>query len=243
MRVDITPGGTFPDYELTDHTKARRKLSELQGNDPMVVVLSRGHYCPKDHQQHLELAAAYSKIAVAYTKIVTISTDNIVESRRVPGLGRRPVDFPLRRRAQGAEGPRHPGVHRPPPRPHDPAYPRAQASTRHPQRLQRLLVLGEAIARGPAPRPPRGDARDPPRLGSEHTWPARGLGGWRPVGVLSRRGPRPRAQDGVAGTAGHGSALVFVMAAPPDAALVAAQRRAVEPRVHAPEAVDASCIG
>ena len=81
MHADITPGGTFPDYELTDHTETRRKLSKLQGNDPMIVVLSRGHYCPKDHQQHLELAAAYPKIAVAYTQVVTISTDNIVESR------------------------------------------------------------------------------------------------------------------------------------------------------------------
>ena len=31
MRADIVPGGTFPDYELTDHTKKRRRLSELQG--------------------------------------------------------------------------------------------------------------------------------------------------------------------------------------------------------------------
>ena len=81
MRADIAPGGTFPDYELTDHTKTRRSLSELQGDDPLILVLARGHYCPKDHQQHLELAAAYSKIAVAYTQIVTISTDNILETR------------------------------------------------------------------------------------------------------------------------------------------------------------------
>jgi peroxiredoxin len=79
MRADIVPGGIFPDYELTDHTKTRRRLSELQGIDPMIVVLSRGHYCPKDHQQHLELASLYSKIAVAYTGMVTISTDNILE--------------------------------------------------------------------------------------------------------------------------------------------------------------------
>src|SRR5437868_5141371 len=78
MRADIVPGATFPDYELTDHTKTRRRLSELQGNDPMILLLSRGHYCPKDHQQHLELAAFYSKIAVAYTQIVTITTDNIL---------------------------------------------------------------------------------------------------------------------------------------------------------------------
>ncbi len=80
MRADIAPGGSFPDYQLTDHTKTRQRLSELQGIDPMILVLSRGQYCPRDHQQHLELAAFYSKIAVAYTQIVTISTDNILES-------------------------------------------------------------------------------------------------------------------------------------------------------------------
>ena len=65
MRADIVPGAVFPDYELTDHTKTRRKLSELQGTDPMILILSRGQFCPKDHQQHLELAALYPKIAVA----------------------------------------------------------------------------------------------------------------------------------------------------------------------------------
>lgn len=67
MRADIVPRGTFPEYELTDYTMVRRRLSELQGIDPMILVLSRGSFCPKDHQQHLELAAHYPKIAVAYT--------------------------------------------------------------------------------------------------------------------------------------------------------------------------------
>jgi peroxiredoxin len=75
MRSDIVPGGTFPDYALPDHTGAVRRLSELQGSDPLIVTLARGHYCPKEHQQHLELAANYPKIAVAYTQVVTISTD------------------------------------------------------------------------------------------------------------------------------------------------------------------------
>ncbi|HEY2719426.1 MAG TPA: redoxin domain-containing protein [Solirubrobacteraceae bacterium] len=75
MRSDIAPGGTFPDYELPDHTKASRKLSELQGDDPLILTLARGHYCPKEHQQHQELVAFYPKIAVAYTQIVTITTD------------------------------------------------------------------------------------------------------------------------------------------------------------------------
>ena len=76
MRSGIVPGGSFPDYELPDHTGKVRKLSELQGDDPLILTLARGHYCPKEHQQHLELAAFYPKIAVAYTQIATISTDD-----------------------------------------------------------------------------------------------------------------------------------------------------------------------
>ena len=76
MRSDIVPGGTFPDYELPDDESVTRKLSEIQGDDALILTLARGHYCPKEHQQHLELAANYSKIAVAYTNVATISTDD-----------------------------------------------------------------------------------------------------------------------------------------------------------------------
>jgi peroxiredoxin len=76
MRSDIVPGGIFPDYELPDHTGAMHKLSDLQGGDPMILTLARGHYCPKEHQQHLALAAFYPKIAVSYTQVVTIATDD-----------------------------------------------------------------------------------------------------------------------------------------------------------------------
>jgi peroxiredoxin len=51
MRPDIVPGAIFPDYELSDHTAKRRKLSELQEQHPMVLVLSRGGFCPKDRRQ------------------------------------------------------------------------------------------------------------------------------------------------------------------------------------------------
>jgi peroxiredoxin len=76
MRSDIVPGGVLPDYELPDHTRTMRRLSELQGDNPLILILARGHFCPKDHQQHLQLAAFHPQIAVAYTRIVTISTDD-----------------------------------------------------------------------------------------------------------------------------------------------------------------------
>lgn len=80
MRPDIVPGARLPDYELTDHTRTRRRLSALQGDDPMILILSRGGFCPKDHQQHRELVDLHPRIAVAYTRIVTISTDNLLKT-------------------------------------------------------------------------------------------------------------------------------------------------------------------
>jgi hypothetical protein len=35
------PGGIFPDYELPDHTGTMRKLSELQGDDPLPYPYAR----------------------------------------------------------------------------------------------------------------------------------------------------------------------------------------------------------
>jgi hypothetical protein len=32
----------FPDFELADHRGVHRKLSELHGGDPLVLVLARG---------------------------------------------------------------------------------------------------------------------------------------------------------------------------------------------------------
>jgi peroxiredoxin len=80
MRNDIIPGALFPDYELTDQTATRQKLSELQGEDPMIVVLSRGGFCPKDRRQHEGLIELHREMEVGYCRLVTISTDNLSET-------------------------------------------------------------------------------------------------------------------------------------------------------------------
>jgi peroxiredoxin len=80
MRADIVPGAVFPDYELTDHTGKRRKLSELQGSDPMILVLSRGGFCPKDRRQAEGLVHLHREIEVGYCRLATISTDNLIET-------------------------------------------------------------------------------------------------------------------------------------------------------------------
>jgi len=80
MRSDIVPGAKFPDYELSDHTGKHRKLSELQGPDPMILVLGRGGYCPKDRRQAEGLAQLHHELEVGYCRLVTITTDNITDT-------------------------------------------------------------------------------------------------------------------------------------------------------------------
>jgi peroxiredoxin len=80
MRKDIVAGATFPNYDLPDHRGKHKKLSELQDGDPMIVVLSRGGFCPKDRRQHEGLVELFREIEVGYCRLVTISTDNLVET-------------------------------------------------------------------------------------------------------------------------------------------------------------------
>ena len=88
MRPDMKPGARFPDYQLPDHAGRQRKLSELQGNDPMILVLSRGHYCPKDQRQLRNLVELYPELKVGYARLVTISTSNLLETNEWrDGLG------------------------------------------------------------------------------------------------------------------------------------------------------------
>ena len=76
MRSDIVPGAPFPDYVLPDHTETPRRLSDLQSGDPMVVVLIRGFFCPKDRVQLQGLAWFYKQLVVGTTRLVTITTDD-----------------------------------------------------------------------------------------------------------------------------------------------------------------------
>jgi peroxiredoxin len=90
MRADIAPGAAFPDYELSDHGGMRRTLSALQGDDPLVLVLARGGFCPKDRRQHEGLLQLHREMQVGYCRLVTISTDNLLETNEFrAGVGAR----------------------------------------------------------------------------------------------------------------------------------------------------------
>lgn len=93
MRADIVPGASFPDCELPDQRGKRRKLSELQGDDPLVLLLSRGGFCPKERRQHEGLLQLQREMQVGYCRLVTISTDNQLETNEFrTGVG---ADWPF----------------------------------------------------------------------------------------------------------------------------------------------------
>src|ERR1700730_5052078 len=77
MRADIVAGAVFPDYELTDQTGKHRKLSGLQGPDPMILVLSRGAFCPKDRRQAEGLLQLHREMEVGYCRRVTLSPESL----------------------------------------------------------------------------------------------------------------------------------------------------------------------
>lgn len=88
MREDIKPGQKFPDYELPDHTGRERRLSDIQRGDPMILVLLRGAFCPKDRQQLRGLVGFWPEVKVAYTKLVCISTEDLLGTNELrDGVG------------------------------------------------------------------------------------------------------------------------------------------------------------
>jgi peroxiredoxin len=80
----------FPDLALPDHTGRPRTLSELANGDPLVLVFSRGWWCPKEQRYFRELVRLQDEIEVAYTKLVAVSVDPPeVQSAFRAGLGAR----------------------------------------------------------------------------------------------------------------------------------------------------------
>ena len=83
MRADIVPGAVFPDYELPDENGVMHRLSELQGDHPMVLHLSRGEHCPRERQMHRELLKFYEWCAVAFTSLVSLLPNDQHETSKL----------------------------------------------------------------------------------------------------------------------------------------------------------------
>src|SRR6476659_1367526 len=83
MSQGLTPGDVFPDFTLRDENGVSHTLSELQGDDPMVLLLGRGEHCPRERQHQRELLRMHEWNAVAFTRLVTILPNDLHDTSRL----------------------------------------------------------------------------------------------------------------------------------------------------------------
>ena len=77
MSRNLEPGTTIPDFVLPDENGDMHRLSELQGDNLMVLHLSRGEHCPRERQHHRELLRFHEWCAVAFTELVSILPNDL----------------------------------------------------------------------------------------------------------------------------------------------------------------------
>ena len=83
MSKGLEPGAIFPDYELPDEQGVLHRLSDLQGDEPMVVHLSRGEHCPRERQHHRELLRLQEALPVAFTSLVSILPNDLHDTSKL----------------------------------------------------------------------------------------------------------------------------------------------------------------
>jgi peroxiredoxin len=83
MSANLVPGVVLPDFELPDDTGTKRRLSELAGDDPMVLLLGRGEHCPRERQHQREMLKLHEWNAVAFTRLVTVLPNDLHDTGKL----------------------------------------------------------------------------------------------------------------------------------------------------------------
>jgi hypothetical protein len=71
------------DFQLRDTTGALHRLSELQGDNPMILLIGRGEHCPRERQHQREMLKMWEWCAVAFTQIVTVLPNDLHDADRL----------------------------------------------------------------------------------------------------------------------------------------------------------------
>jgi len=103
--IDLKVGDGFPDFTLPDHRGSPKALSGFMKPSPMdekmgfldgyplILVFSRGFFCPRDGEQMRGLVGFQNELKVNYGKLVVVSADpSMVSAAFRTGLG---ADWPF----------------------------------------------------------------------------------------------------------------------------------------------------
>jgi peroxiredoxin len=72
MSKHLEVGATIPDFSLRDENGEPHRLSDLQGDDFLVLMLGRGEHCPRERQHQREMLRFHQWCSVAFTQLVTV---------------------------------------------------------------------------------------------------------------------------------------------------------------------------
>jgi peroxiredoxin len=72
MSRGLEPGTTLHDFVLRDEQGRPHRLSTLQGDNCMVLMLGRGEHCPRERQHQREMVKFHQWAPVAFTELVTV---------------------------------------------------------------------------------------------------------------------------------------------------------------------------
>ena len=76
MSKHMRVGTHIPDFELPDEDGVLHRLSDLQGDNVLVLHLSRGEHCPRERMFHRELLRFHEWCSLAFTEVVSILPNN-----------------------------------------------------------------------------------------------------------------------------------------------------------------------
>jgi peroxiredoxin len=79
MSENLIPGVVLPDFELPDENGVPHRLSALQGDDLLVLLLGRGEHCPRERQHQREMLRLHEWCSVAFTQLVTVLPNDLHE--------------------------------------------------------------------------------------------------------------------------------------------------------------------
>ena len=186
MADKLQPGMTLPDFELPDENGAMHRLSELQGDNPMILMLGRGEHCPRERQHQKEMIKLYEWCAVGFTSLVTVLPNDQHESYKLKISTPAAWTYLCDAGPRGSAHARDRRVHRSASRRERPAHPRARPRSSHRQGLRRLLVLRPSLGLPAVGGPPGPVPPDQGRLRPDARRGARAVGGDRRRRALGR---------------------------------------------------------
>ena len=82
-----------PDFSLLDQDGKTRTLSELRGDQPLLLFYYRGAFCPTTHKQLTDYADIYSRFKPLGAQLVAVSVDDSATSRKLADDLK--IEFPL----------------------------------------------------------------------------------------------------------------------------------------------------